>query len=416
MPALISSTPVRNHKDNEQDEPVKLLKVVTNFSPGGTEGQVHNLARRLDRSRFDLSFGCLRKWGVYVEEVEEWGIPIEEFPINSLYKPKTFWQMLRLSLYLRRNRTQIMHSYNFYANVLAIPAAKLAGVPVVLASIRDRGVYLNPLQTRLQKFVCSMADRILVNADSIRDWLLEQGYDDDRIVVLKNGIDLTLYRKAKSHRIHDEFSIPYDAPIVIMLARLNPQKGIDEFLQAAAMIKQTHPEVRFLVVGEKLEFRNGVIEQDVEYHRGLQQRCVDLGIDRNVIFAGHRSDVPDLLNEVSISVLPSYSEGLSNTLLESMAAGVPIVATQVGGNSELVKDGLNGILVPPRNSVELARGISRILEDRELAESFRRYSLKLAEESFCMERMVRRTEDLYAAELLKSVRSGRQQPEGDPLK
>src|SRR5690606_36820817 len=170
--------------------------------------------------------------------------------------------------------------------------------------------------------------------------------------------------------------------IVIMLARLNPQKGIDEFLQAAAMIKQTHPEVRFLVVGEKLEFRNGVIEQDVEYHRELQQRCVDLGIDRNVIFAGHRSDVPDLLNEVSISVLPSYSEGLSNTLLESMAAGVPIVATQVGGNSELVKDGLNGILVPPRNSVELARGISRILEDRELAESFRRYSLKLAEESF----------------------------------
>src|SRR5690606_32555240 len=203
------SIPVRKHKHNEQDEPVKLLKVVTNFSPGGTEGQVHNLARRLDRNRFQLGFGCLRKWGVYVDEVEQWGIPITEFPINSLYKPNTFWQLLRLALYLRRSRTQIMHSYNFYANVLAIPAARLAGVPVVLASIRDRGVYLNSMQARLQKFVCGMADRILVNADSIREWLLEQGYDDDRIVVLKNGIDLGLYRKPKSYRIHDEFAIPH---------------------------------------------------------------------------------------------------------------------------------------------------------------------------------------------------------------
>src|SRR5690606_11457145 len=247
-----------------------------------------------------------------------------------------------------------------------------------------------------------MADRILVNVDSIREWLLEQGYEDDRIVVLKNGIDLGLYRKPKSYRIHDEFSIPHDAPIVIMLARLNPQKGIDEFLRAAARIIQQHADVRFLVVGEKLEFRNGLIEQDLEYHRELQQLCVDMGIEHNVIFAGHRSDVPDLLNEVCISVLPSYSEGLSNTLLESMAAGVPIVATRVGGNSELVKDGLNGILVPPRDPVALAEGILRILEDRELAESFRRYSLKLAEECFCMERMVRRTEDLYTSELLNS--------------
>jgi len=272
------------------------------------------------------------------------------------------------------------------------------------------------MQTRLQKFVCSMADRILVNADSIREWLLEQGYDEDKIVVLKNGIDLGRYRKAKSYRIHDEFSIPRDSRIVIMLARLNPQKGIDEFLRAVPIIKEKHPDVRFLVVGEKLEFRNGLIEQDVEYHRELQQLCVDMGIERDVIFAGHRSDVPDLLNEVSISVLPSHSEGLSNTLLESMAAGVPIVATRVGGNSELVRDGLNGILVSPRNPVELAEGINRILEDRELAESFRRYSLKLAEECFCMERMVRRTEELYISELLNSARSARQQPQGNPLK
>lgn len=410
------SIPVRSCKDKEQEDPVKLFKVVTNFSPGGTEGQVHNLARCLDRSRFELGFGCLKKWGVYVDEVEQWGIPIKEFPINSLYKPNTFFQLVRLALYLRRSRTQIMHSYNFYANVLAIPAARLAGVPVVLASIRDRGVYLNAMQTRLQKLVCSMADRILVNADSIREWLLEQGYDEDKIVVLKNGIDLRLYRKEKSYRIHDEFSIPRESRIVIMLARLNPQKGIDEFLRAAAIIKQKHPDVRFLVVGEKLEFRNGLIEQDVEYHRELQQRCVDMGIERDVIFAGHRSDVPDLLNEVSISVLPSHSEGLSNTLLESMAAGVPIVATRVGGNSELVRDGLNGILVSPRNPVELAEGINRILEDRELAESFRRYSLKLAEECFCMERMVKRTEELYISEFLNSARSGHQQTEGNALK
>lgn len=415
MPVSIMIRPVHSHHESDSSEPVRLLKVVTNFAPGGTEGQVHNLVKRLDRSRFDLSFGCLKKWGVFLDEVEEWKIPIQEFPINSLYKPNTFLQLIRLVSHLRRNRIQIMHSYNFYANVLAIPAARLAGVPVVLASIRDRGVYLDSAQTRLQKFVCSMADRILVNAESIREWLLEQGYDDDKIVVLKNGIDLGLYRRGKSFRIHDEFGIPRHAPIVIMLARLNPQKGIDDFLRAAAIIKEKRPDTHFLVVGEKLDFRNGVISRDVNYHRELHQLCVDLGIESHVTFTGHRSDVADLLNEASMSVLPSHSEGLSNTLLESMAAGVPIVATRVGGNPELVRDGLNGILVQPREPLELAAAMSTILENQELAESFRRCSIKLAEENFCMDRMVRKTEDLYTSELFNSARSSRQQPEGTPL-
>src|SRR5690606_13517596 len=170
------------------------LKVVTIFASGGTEGQVHNLVRCLDRERFDLEFACLKKWGHYLEEVEQWGIPVTEFRIQSLYKPHTLRQLLRLMGYMRKRRIQISHSYNFYSNIFAIPAARLAGVPLVLASVRDRGVYLTPAQRRVQRWVLGLADKVLVNADSIRDWLLEEGLDPARIVTIHNGIDLARFR------------------------------------------------------------------------------------------------------------------------------------------------------------------------------------------------------------------------------
>ena len=159
-------------------------------------------------------------------------------------------QQLRFAKHLRDQRIQIVHSYNFYANTFSIPAAKLARTPVVLASIRDRGVYLTPAQKRVQKWVCSLADRILVNADAIRQWLLDQGYEQDKIVVIKNGIDLSLYANCESNgAVRRELAIPDGEPIIIMMARLNPQKGFDEFIRAAARIHHSRPDVWFLVLG-----------------------------------------------------------------------------------------------------------------------------------------------------------------------
>jgi glycosyltransferase involved in cell wall biosynthesis len=379
---------------------IRLLKVLTTYAKGGTEGQVLNLASRLDRQTFALHSACLRKGGEILADFERLGIPVTEFRIRNLYEPQTWVQQMRFAEQLRANRIQIVHSYNFYANIFAIPAARLARTPVVIASIRDQGVYLTRAQQLVQKWVCRMADRVLVNADSIRQWLVEQGYEPHKITVIKNGIDASLYGNRKPDgRLRREFGIPASAPIIMMIARLNPQKGLEEFIQAAARIHRSHPAARFLILGANLRYVDGTYVDDTRYRSELQRLAAELGVADRVLFTGHRTDIPEVLAEAAISVLPSHSEGLSNSLLESMAAGVPTVATDAGGNPELVKDGVNGILVPVKSPQRLAHACRRILDDPQFARRLGQSARCLAESDFSLERMTADTRALYLAEL-----------------
>lgn len=385
---------------------IRILKFVTGFFTGGTELQVLKLVQGIDRERFDLSFSCFEREGNHLADYEALGAPISEFRIDRLYRPQCFRQQLRFAALLRRQRIQILHSYNFYANAFAIPAGRLAGVPVVLASVRDRGVYLTPAQKRLQRFVLGLADQVLANADSIRDWLLEQGLREDRISVIKNGIDLTRYPEHRaSQGVRQALGIPASAPIVLLMARLNPQKGIEEFIRAAASIEPQHPQARFLIVGTTFRSKDGVISEASDYRDEMLQLAESLGIGERVIFTGHRDDTADLLAESAISVLPSHSEGLSNTLLESMAAGVPTVATDVGGNPELVKDGVNGLLVPVRSPERLAEAMDRLLADSELRKAFGTRARTMAQEAHSLPGMVASTETLYREQLKQARRS-----------
>lgn len=394
-------TPAGNSK--ALGDPIRLLKVMTLFACGGTEVQVMNLTRNLDRERYDISFACLRKYGQFLGELEEMQIPVTEFPIDSLYKPNTFRQLLRLSQHIRKQKIQIVHSYNFYANMFAIPAAKMAGVPLVVASVRDRGVYLDKKQRVANRMVLSMADRILVNAESIKDWLLDEGLSGANIGVIPNGLDMSRFEQGdgdSDNAIRREFSIPLSSPLVMMLSRLNPQKGVDDFIKAAALVVQKHPAARFMIVGEKIaDGGNGMITKDQAYHDQLQQLVDDHGLQDSLIFAGHRDDIPALLSEANVSVLPSHNEGLSNTLIESLAAGAPIVTTRVGGNPEVVKDGENGLLVPVQDAPAVAEAICRLLEDAELSASMMRANRQRARDVFSIDRMVQDTDDFYHREL-----------------
>jgi glycosyltransferase involved in cell wall biosynthesis len=386
-------------------EPVRVMKVMTAYFSGGTEGQVLKLTRSLDPQQFDLQFACLRKWGDILKEFEKLNLPITEFRIRNLYSPQTFLQQLRFAAHLREKRIQIVHSYNFYSNIFAIPAARIANVPVVLASIRDRGIYLTPAQKVAQKWACGFADRILVNADSIRDWLLEQGYQENKIVVIKNGIDMSLYDIApEQNTLRKELGIAADVPVVVMMSRLNAQKGVDDFIKAAALVNRIHPDVQFLIVGAKVHYENQVFSEDSQYLEGLYKLVADLGISDRLKFTGHRTDTPAILSLAAVSVLPSHSEGLSNTLLESMAAGVPTVATDVGGNPELIRDGINGLLIPIKSPDRLAAALITILDNPALARQFGTEAKKMAVENFSLVKMTADTHALYLGELGRATR------------
>src|SRR5882724_5281776 len=390
--------------DPGDDERIRVLEFVNGFAVGGTERQVVNLGRALNRERFDLRVACLRRWGHYLEEMESCDAPIAEYPIDSLRNLRTARQQWRLAGDLKRDRIQVVHTYNFYPNVFALPVARLSGTPVIVASIRDMGLYLTPGQRRAQNFVCHLADRILVNAEAVRRWLLDEGFPAGRIEVIPNGIDMARFAAPRgAGRIRCEIGLPESAPVVAVLGRLHAMKGVEYFLQAAAIVSRRFPEARFLIVGDRLAVRDGVVVSEQSDRTGLLALADSLGLAGRLVFTGFRLDIPELLAEIDLSVLPSLSEGLSNVLLESMAAGVPVVATRVGGTPEALEEGLSGLLVPPRDAAALAEAISRLLGDPALAHRLGQGGRRRIARSFSIESMARETERVYC-DLLHGVR------------
>ena len=397
-------------------ERTRLLMFVNGFAMGGTERHVVNLGRALDRSRFDIHLACFRRWGHFLEEIESSRLPIREYGIDSLHNRRTLREQLRFARDLRRHRIQIVHTYNFYPNVFALPAARLARVPRVVASIRDTGVYQTAMQKRVQRLACRLADCIVVNAEAVRRWLVEEGYEPRKIAVIRNGVDLSRFRaRGDGGRLRREIGVPPGAPIVAVISRLHEAKGLDDFLEAAAALAARHRETRFLIVGDRLAVKDGAVVKEDAYRSGLESLARRLGIAERVLFTGFRLDVPELLREVAVSVLPSLSEGLSNFLLESMAAGVPVVATRVGGSPEAVQDGVTGFLVPTRDPVALARAIDMLLSDPDRGRRMGAAGRRLMAEEFSLESMARATERLYRA-LLKRRRFIREVPTGAELR
>jgi len=368
----------------------RILKVVPTLMCGGTEHQFMALGEMLDRSQFDVGFACLRRWGPFVDRLNQLGIPLEEYQVSTFRSVHALTQQARLARQISRERIDIVHAYNFYGNVFAIPPARLAA-RVVIASIRDRSPYLTPMQKRVQRYLCQFADCILVNADAVKDWLTtEEGYDPASIVVIRNGVDMARFQSAPAgERIRRELGIDPKARLVVVVSRLARLKGIEHFLETAAVLKPRYPDVRFLIVGE-------TSPPDPLYLRQLQDLSAALGVSDVVTFTGLRSDVPALLGAADVAVMPSLNEALSNVLLESMAAGAPVVATRVGGTPEALIDGETGLLVPPGDAGALAGAVSRLLEDRDLARRLGCAARRLSGERFSVERMVRSTEALYA--------------------
>jgi glycosyltransferase involved in cell wall biosynthesis len=376
----------------------RILKVVPTLMCGGTENQFMTLSRRLDRERFDLEFACLRRWGPFVQELAERKIPLAEYKVSTFRSVQAIGQQARLVGHIARRGIQIVHAYNFYGNVFAVPPARLAA-PVVIASIRDCAPYLTAMQKRVQRYACQLADCVLVNATAVKDWLIAEGYDASKIVVIRNGVDLSGFTAPRDPAgLRRELGLAPGTPVVAVVSRLTRLKGLENLLEAAAMLKPRYPDVRFVVVGE-------TSPMEVAYLDELKQLATRLGVDDRVIFTGRRSDVPTLLSGVDVSVMPSLNEALSNVLLESMAAGAPTVATRVGGTPEALVDEQTGLLVAPGDSRALADAVGRLLDNRPFATQLGQAARQLIQERFSVDRMVRSTEDLYVELLARKQRN-----------
>ena len=375
-------------------EPIRLLKFLAYLAIGGSERQVFNIRQGLDRSRFDLHLGCFGRFDEQIP-VDLSGTPLEVYKIGKLYGPRALRECLRLRSYLRRQRIDVVHAYNFYANVFAVPAARLARVPVVLASIRDTGEVWTANQRAVNRLACRLADRVVVNAETIKRGLVEEGYRPEQIVVVHNGIICPPVKEGQDRILHRELGLSPDDVLIGVVCRIARVKGLEYFLDAARDILARIPKAKFVIIGDN--------SFNPEYREELKQQTIRLGLQDSVIFTGFRLDVQKILSSLAVSVLPSLKEGLSNSLLESMAAGVPVVATNVGGNPEVVIHGETGLLVPPKNSDALVEAICRVVLTPRLHQSFGQAGRRRVLEHFSNERMIRTVERLYM-DLLEASR------------
>ena len=368
---------------------IRVLKFINNFYIGGTERQFVYAANGLDRSRFAVDVACLTREGPLIDSLSQ-DVQVHTYPSHgSFYSCRSILSQLRLVKDIRKRQFDLVHTYGWYPNVFAIPASRLAFRPTIIASIRDAGAYMTKTKIRALKFVCSLADCVLANSDAGRNWLIEQGVKEEKIEVIPNGIVLPPRRERGSwlSAVRKEFGIPAGTPVCACVGRLVSGKGIEFYLRAARIVLERGWDVRFLMIGAGGPQKN--------YRSEVETLAQQLMVDHRVIFTGQRQDVPDILRDVDIVVHPSLTEGLSNVILEAMAGCIPVVATRVGGNPELVEDGRTGFLVPVENSEEIANAICRLLDQPEMAHAFGERARRRVVDEFSIDRMLSKTEALY---------------------
>jgi glycosyltransferase involved in cell wall biosynthesis len=357
-----------------------VFLMINTLETGGSERQFVTIANALDRDKFSVKVGCLRKFGGFLSEIDD----LHEFsPHGSLFGVQSWRARLALSRLLRREKIEVAQSFDFYSNLMLIPAARLAGVPVVMGSHRQLGDLLTPMQFRVQNAMFRLCDRVICNSRAAAEYLEKTGIRASRLAVIPNGLPDRLFAPVAP-------ALAPEAGVlrIGMIARMNdPRKGHDCFLRAAKTLSARHAQLRFVLVG------------DGPLRPGFEEQARKLGLGDRVIFLGDRRDVPAVLASLDISVLPSSSESLSNVILESMAAGLPVVAARVGGNLELVRDGETGLLVPSGDDEAFAAALQRLLENSDLRAAFGAKAKSEARLRFALRQVCGQYEELYRAVL-----------------
>jgi L-malate glycosyltransferase len=361
--------------------PVRVMYAIATWGVGGTPRHLLEVLGNLDRGAFAPALYCFdtRRQPDALQSVPALGVElIDGRQTVSLRGPALAAFVVRMAGLLRRRRVQVLHSYLFDANFVGTLAGRLARVPVVMVSKRSLDRHPQ-LDKRLAARVANrLAMRVTVPAEAVRRHVRAvEGCPLDKIAVIPNGIDLARVPVASLA----------GGPVVGTLGRLEGRKGHGDLLDAAPLLLDRVPGTRLLFAGDGPD------------RAALTRQAQSLGIADRVEMRGMVRDGATVLSQMSVFVLPSHVEGMSNALLEAMAAGLPVVATDVGGNAEVVVAGETGLLVPPRDPAALGEAVLLLLKDPERARAMGAAARARVREHFTVERMVARLQDLYTAAL-----------------
>ncbi len=354
----------------------------------GTERQLAEIIQHIDKERFETHLCCFED-GPRMRGLAGDCMSLV-LPIVRAYTPNGLRRIWRLRRYIAEHRIDIVHTFMIKANIVGILAAWKLKHVLVVSSRRNLGYLLRPFDVRVLRFLDRRANRLLANSEGAKKFTVEtEGVAPDKVDVLYNGVDMIAYAAGCADAsAASSLGIPDGAKIVGIVANLRPVKDHSLFLRAAKLVSQQVPDAAFLLVGK------GPLRGE------LARLAAELGIAERVFFTDGSVVVPDYLGRMAVGCLSSKSEGFSNAILEYMAAGLPVVATDVGGNAEAVEHGVTGYIVPHGDPAALAEPIIQLLTDERRRAEMGRRSLQRCREKFEIAAVVRRYEDYYQALVL----------------
>ncbi len=370
-----------------------VLQLIDSFHQGGSERQALQLTRLLSQNNhYTVRLASVDPEGSLRASVSDLDLgEIPSFPLTSFYDLNAVKQLNRFVSWLKKSRVDIVHTHDFYTNVFGMSGATLARVPVRIASMRETAGMRSAAQRKTQRVAYALANAVVGNSNAVRDKLIGDGIQPEKVAVIYNGLDIERLETSLSRAAVLKL-LSVDMPgakFVSIVANMRHEvKDYPLFLRAAKMVKAAIPEAGFLLAGEG------------ELQESLKSLAAELGIAECTFFLGRCEKVAELLSVSDVCVLSSKAEGFSNSIIEYMAAGRPVVATDVGGAREAIVEGETGFLVPAGDDRQLSQRLITLLKTPKLAREMGEKGKQIARDRFTCEVQLRQTEDLYES-LLK---------------
>ena len=359
---------------------------------GGAERQIYELAKGLDKNKFDVTIASLECVGQAPRHlIEEIDCRFIAFRVKRIYGLSGIIQGIRFWKFLKKEKVKVLQTYHFSSDIWGVFLGHFAGVKMIIANRRDMGFWRNHKHVAAYKWVNKWVNKIVVVSASIKDLVIrEENVAEYKIQVIYNGVHLNQKIKGEDPKqIRQSVGLLNKDVVIMHVANLTPVKSHEYLIAAFAKLQDMHQNLKLVLIGEGPQ--RGLLENQIR----------ELKLNRNVILLGKRQDVQQLLRVADICVLSSTSEGMSNAILEYMAAGKPVVATSVGGNPELVKENKTGYLVAVKDAYGLYETLSDLINNPSKQKEFGRQGLIRIQEQFTMGAMVTAYQNLYEKFLLE---------------
>lgn len=383
-----------------QDPHILFLIDMLYSTGAGTEGVLSRMVRHLPAHGYRCSIATFSSLAERVV-TEGLGCPVHRLPIRGVFDRSLVQSAWRLARLIRSEQVSIVHTFFEASDLLGGLVAKLSGCKVVVSGRRDMGYRRSRVERMAYRMAAPLFDQVQAVSEEVRrSHIRQDGLNPDKVATVRNGVDLDVLDAAEGFR-PGSLGLAEGTPVVVSVGNVRPVKGTDHLVGTAALVCREIPETRFLVLGS--------VHDEPYYQRALEL-ARRLGVSDKVVFAGARSDVAAILKTCDVFYLPSLSEGLSNAMLEAMACGLPCVATRVGGNPEVLEDGVSGYLTAVGDERQAAGHILELLRDRGRAAGMGRAGRRAVEERFSVQSMVGNLAQLYDGLLRGTSRRRAPQP------